>query len=1003
MNRKPQDSTDELVQKLQKSLQQDQTNDDGAPEDVFADHSAAVKHRTSDEAIEAFDSYMAELLGEVIAEETNQAQAAEILPDQSTSEMETEREQQDVATKTQIDENIADTADEQQEENILSGPSEDIQPQSYDEEDAREERPFRSDMVSDVSDMGENDRQEKDTEQTHHMESATFEVVEQLTMEQVIDANDADGAMVDIGEIQEDMEQQPIPVEQSVSHAESEAADNITLEEKERQPTDDEAWQENDLVLDEDDEIPVPLKETSVAQDEATAQTDAIMTDEGLSTAQSSEPVPTPTPVASPLDAARELAEQKQAEQPTPRPKQSPLDAMASKTQSNVTPLGGDLSVFAGRQGRERTLTDDDVELLLDLGYDSNLIQKVGSQRVETVRYRRQNDEKARKALRHVNGCAGEEYSGHGQDMQIVKLYRKQWNGTRIRLALNVFLTMLLLLTDLFSLYRDQLPTAWASVPTSGAYGMVGIVLLGMASLSAWPFLKRGWRALFGFSPVPASIPVVLLLTTLLYDIVILFDHTNAVLLNVPTGMALVLLVVGELMALQRERVTFDVVSARSRKIVMERVAPRKKKAVRNGQIMKIIDDEAGEQRFRVHPTDQVAGYFRRSGEMTPRYRALSALLLGGILSALVVGVLTLIVTEQLIKAMTAFLLTMQIAMPTSALLSYAYPLLLATRQLTQHGCAIVGHGAVDEYAGEKTLVFDDTEMFRSKSSTEISIKGSGDTKKYIRYAKRLFRTLGGTLQGVTTSDMSEELYEEKVEILKIFDQGVQARIDGKVDVLAGSSDFMVRQGIRVPGESAELLVRRNVESCILYLAFDGKLRLGYEIDYRISGRFEQVAEQLVRCGTAVAIETCDPNIHEDFLTRSRKPGRCPVAVVKPLHFERHTESLLCDSGLVATRSARDIARAAVACDRLMENDKQLMYFQRVACVFGSVMVLGMSLFGLLTQNASVIAALIQAVWCIPVMLLSRKNLMNEQESESEHGRNQNRAKWIDTESGVSI
>ena len=221
---------------------------------------------------------------------------------------------------------------------------------------------------------------------------------------------------------------------------------------------------------------------------------------------------------------------------------------------------------------------------------------------------------------------------------------------------------------------------------------------------------------------------------------------------------------------------------------------------------------------------------------------------------------------------------------------------------------------------------------------------------------------------------------------MKIFDQGVQARIDGKVDVLAGSSDFMVQHGIRVPGESAELLVRRNVESCILYLAFDGKLRLGYEIDYRISGRFEQMVEQLSRCATAVAIESCDPSVHEDFLTRSRKVGCRPVSVVKPMHFERRTESLLCDSGVVATRSARDIARATIACDRLMEIDRQMTCFYRIALGAGAVVALGMSVFGLMTPAAALIAALIQGVWCIPVMLLSRKNLMNEQESEREHG-----------------
>jgi hypothetical protein len=280
--------------------------------------------------------------------------------------------------------------------------------------------------------------------------------------------------------------------------------------------------------------------------------------------------------------------------------------------------------------------------------------------------------------------------------------------------------------------------------------------------------------------------------------------------------------------------------------------------------------------------------------------------------------------------------------------------------------------------------------MFRSKSSTEITIKGGGDTRKYIRYAKRLFRTLGGTLRHVTTSDLSEEMYEDRVEILRVMDEGVEACIDGKAHVLAGTSAFMTKNGIRVPSESAELLVRRHVESCILYLAFEGKLRLGYEIDYRISGRFEQMVTELAQSGTSVAVESCDPNLHEDFLTRSRRVGSIPISVVKPVRFERQTDSLLCDSGIVATRSARDAARATFMCDRLMENDARLARIHLVASVLGAVVALALSLFGLVRMTAGFIAALLQLLWCLPALLLSHRYLNNDEDSENEHA-NRNR------------
>ena len=80
-----------------------------------------------------------------------------------------------------------------------------------------------------------------------------------------------------------------------------------------------------------------------------------------------------------------------------------------------------------------------------------------------------------------------------------------------------------------------------------------------------------------------------------------------------------------------------------------------------------------------------------------------------------------------------------------------------------------------------------------------------------------------------------------------------------------------------------------------------------------------------------------------------------------------------------------DIAAATAACDRLLENDAQLALFHRIAPVFGGVLMLGLSLFGLLDRSMTVIAALMQLVWCIPTLMLTRKNLMIEQSSENEN------------------
>ena len=67
MNRKSQDSTDDLLRALRTLMDQDEVDEQGTPDDVFGDRSPSERdNKQQDEEIAAFDSYMAALLGEAM-------------------------------------------------------------------------------------------------------------------------------------------------------------------------------------------------------------------------------------------------------------------------------------------------------------------------------------------------------------------------------------------------------------------------------------------------------------------------------------------------------------------------------------------------------------------------------------------------------------------------------------------------------------------------------------------------------------------------------------------------------------------------------------------------------------------------------------------------------------------------------------------------------------------------------------------------------------------------
>ena len=995
MNRRSQDSTDELVQALRAKLDKEE----GSPDDVFADDSSSARSKQKDDELAAFDAYMAALLGEVVPEqeskpEENEKKHTKPKRKKASPKKEEKAEQVSVTESDTIVFSDVDAPEEELLPDDATAQETNADAEPGDATVIEGELP-QPDMQVELPDdvIGEERPQIDEVHVTEETEvQPPMEVVEQLRIpsDSFATASDAAAPEAAVDAETEDMsvtaqeeqgtvgapsfDDEYLPVEGFAPEGllDEQVQEEAAVTEEQEMA----ALHEGDIVIDADDELPQETERELQSSEEEEQEKKAAD--------KASEK--TVTPVASPLDAARS-ANERAVQTDAPRPKQSPLDAIAAErggaNKGNVESLGNGPTF--GRDRRERTLSDADVELLLDLGYENNLATKVGSQRIETLKNRTTDDRKQKKQLSRVYGCGGEEYSGHAQDQSITNAYRKHVARATTRLTFTVFLTLLIALSDFLPLFRDRLPEAFSVLPSSGMYGVIGLSLLCLTALLSLPLLKRGVVDLFRFSPSPATLPAMLVFFTVLYDVPGLLEPVCGMMLNLPTALMLTMLAIGERIKIKSEKKTFSVVSARSRKIALSDMEAKKKKVIRDGHIVKIINDDADLDLRRVRRTEQIGGYFRRTGEPSLRHRALSPVLMIALLLSVAIGVTTLLMKHDLRVASTVFLLTLQLTLPASALIAYVYPKLLAAESLGKQGCAIVGDSAVDQYATDGILLFDDTEMFRSKSSTEITIKGGGDTRKYIRYAKRLFRTLGGTLRNVTTSDLSEETYEDRVEILRVMDEGVEARIDGKVHILAGTAAFMVKNGIRVPSETAELLVRRHVESCILYLAFDGKLRLGYEIDYRISGRFEHMVADLANNRTAVAIESYDPCIHAEFLTRSREPGMPPVRVIKPVHFEKTVESSVVDSGVIATRSARDIARAVTACHRLADNDRRVKSVYYVGLLIGALLSAGLMFFDMIDPKAVLLTALLQCVWCIPCVLLSRKNMTNEQDKKSEN------------------
>ena len=660
-----------------------------------------------------------------------------------------------------------------------------------------------------------------------------------------------------------------------------------------------------------------------------------------------------------------------QPKQLTPRP--SPLDAALTAQRKKHQAEGGRNSA---QLRAAQTLSEEDLALLLQLGYDNELSAKQDAATLRRIEQQSAQDPLTDRQKAHLAyGWRENDRTHTSTDAHNREIYRKQSGTVTARLVIASLFTLLVLLWDLSPLYVHMLPGRWASLAQHPAAHFLALQLLVFCAAVSGRRLIYGLRQLLRMTPEPASVLAPLLACNAAYDIVMCLQPTQYALLNFPTALLLLVSVIADAMDLRRERIAFSIVSANENKIVPIRTAPPKKKVVRGGRIVKIIDDEADRAHYSVERVAQLQDYFYRTNAPTPRYRALLPMLALQLLLSLGVTGICTIKTGITPTALSVLLLTLQLSAPAAGVFVYAYALLTACRKLQSKNATIVGQCTVDEMAARKQMVFSDTDMLHAKSSTEILVKGSGDPKRYVRYARRLFYALGGTLAKINTSDLSEDRMDGLVEILRVYPDGVEARMDGRVRVLAGSSDFMVKNGIRVPHTNAEMLARRNDESSILYLAFGGQIRLGYEINYRIHGSFEQLAATLAQGKTTVAIRSYDPNITEEYLCDSRADKKVPVRVIKPVRHRKSEVHESAGSGIVATEHVRGVAYAVRMCERIKENDSLWVGVQWIMSIMGAVLAAAIGWLSLIQAGISVMIALLMGLLCLPSLMIAGRNL----------------------------
>ncbi|MGI6167722.1 MAG: hypothetical protein ACOYIA_06275 [Eubacteriales bacterium] len=601
-------------------------------------------------------------------------------------------------------------------------------------------------------------------------------------------------------------------------------------------------------------------------------------------------------------------------------------------------------------------ISEDEINVMLALGYEKELGARIGHDRVNDLKQRLEG--RKEKAEKNQDGDLpfGIEYTSHSQDAKIKLAYRRQTMAAGFRLAGVAFIAFLLGLLENLGYLGGGIP----GIPGPSSpvlYSLMATALLACAAAMSYSILAEGLVGIYRFDPGPHSASATAVVLTVVSNLAIMIIRPElAQLYNFPAALCLVFLALSELLDAVREKKTFEVISSGVTRYGLQRAAS--------------LDDKTPV--YFVRRSKFTSGYLRRSYEKKKGIYLLNYILIPAIAAGVVMAIITAAMTSSAAPAVAGFMATVFICLPVPVLLLSLPPAFAAAR-LKKQGCALVGQSGIEEYSGDKLIVFEDSAMFPANCIRTKGIKLYDGFEIYDVLVKvgSLFCAVGGPLGEMFESGGERFHSIHDVKLIRIERGGVEAKIGGSLHMLCGSYDFLEKYGVYPKRNPRDEQLLAAGEVSIIYVAIDRRAAARLYIDYRVDPKFEEVARRLAAGNSRVAIRTSDPGIDEDMLARKRGEGVCRVDIIRrPLGGRGVDETV--DSGIVALGSPYDIKEPVSAAARLSQIRRRILILSLGAFILNVFVSALLAVTGLLTYAYSGLVALYMLLWSLPVLFIAR-------------------------------
>jgi hypothetical protein len=299
-------------------------------------------------------------------------------------------------------------------------------------------------------------------------------------------------------------------------------------------------------------------------------------------------------------------------------------------------------------------------------------------------------------------------------------------------------------------------------------------------------------------------------------------------------------------------------------------------------------------------------------------------LIIPSVALSLIIGVLALVMSGKFWIGVAGTNLSLLLTLPIVSTLSVWLPFDMMSSIAKKEGFAFAGEGSVESYSDCDVAIFSDLHLFAKCQASQVNLAFYDGTAKDVLLGclNAFYKEVGGPMSDTFANAENKKLGECR--LTRVAKSGVEAVVGSNYSVLVGSESFMARYGISFPNVILNSDDDRVYTLCV---SINGRATARIAVRYAINEQFEMFVYRLAQQGISCAVETYDPMINTELLSKLRGESSTPISIVHMSAQDREIrrddrERILFEAsgeeiGVVARRSRFNLVLALYAAKQL--------------------------------------------------------------------------------------